>query len=382
MVLQNTLVTMPLRPLFLTLLSVGLFGLTVLGEATNRDRRLVNEERDNLVFKSEDHPDQKKPSARVKLQSSPVIAVEVRSTQKRPVKKILSPPAVLGTEPPEYRLKPGDRIEVSVWGEDMTRELMVGPDGRISYILVGELNVLNMSFKELKTELQEKLDSFLIDPNVSVIGLSYEGNYVSILGAVKNPGRIVIAGGDRLIDVLARAGGLRFEEFGNNQGEIANLANAYLSREGKMVPVDFSRLLYEGDMTQNVRVEIGDFIYIPSSVGQPIYVTGEVNTPTSVPFRGKPTLLDAIAEANGFNNQGQKNKIYLVRGGMVNPQIVTYSFYKIVKGKMENPFLDPGDIIYVPPTTITRIERLSAQIIPFLNVITSSKSAKDSVQEW
>lgn len=378
-VLLSTLATMHPRIILLALVVLGMLTSPLLAnESEKRSRRSAEEKKDNLIFRSEDHPDSTpKPEL-----------TEVVLEKKRPEPKPkVSPRSILNYElptrnPPKYRLKPGDRIEVSVWGEDMTRDLVVGPDGRISYILVGEINVLDMSFSELKAELEKRLDPYLIDPNVSIIGISYEGNHVSILGAVSRPGQIVISGSDRVLDVLAKAGGLRFEEFGNNQGEIANLQNAYMSRKGKMIPVDFSRLLYEGDMTQNVPVNIGDFIYIPSSLGQPIYVTGEVGSPAAIPFRGQPTLLDAISSSGGINNKGQKSRIYLVRGGMVDPDITTYSFYKIVKGKEENVKLEPGDIIYVPPTTLTRIERLSGQIIPFLNTITSSKSAKTAVENW
>jgi len=377
----DTMVPKSISFTFLLIFTLG--GISQGQDDLMRARRSTKESKDSLIFKSERFPEQKSSQIQPKKKIESLNKTSIASTNppQHSVIKSSNTSSEFKT-PPKYRLKPGDKIEVSVWGEDMTRELVVGPDGRISYILVGELNVLNMSFQELKAKLEKALDPFLIDPNVSIIGLSYEGNHVSILGAIKFPGRVVISGSDRLIDVLAKAGGLRFEEFGNNQGEIANLQNAYLSRNGKMVPVNFPRLLYEGDMTQNVPVQIGDFIYIPSSVGQPIYVTGEVNNPTSLPFRGQPTLLDAVAEAGGFNTQGQKNRIFLVRGGMVNPDIVKFNFYDIVKGKTNNPMLSPGDIIYVPPTTITRIERLSTQIIPFLNAITQSRAAKNSVQDW
>jgi protein involved in polysaccharide export with SLBB domain len=281
-----------------------------------------------------------------------------------------------------YRLKPGDRIEISVWGENMTRQLVVSPDGRISYILVGEIDVLNLTFKELKLKIEQDLSRYLLNPNVTVIGKSFEGNYVSILGAVNSPGRKVVSRSDRVIDVITAAKGLKFENFGDSQGELANLKGAYLSRKGDLVPINFSSLLYEGDMTQNIPVEIGDFIYIPSSVRNPIFITGEVTRPTSMPYRGEPTLLESISKAQGLNIRANPKEVFLVRGGMTNPTITKHNYQKIRTGKELNPNLEPGDIIYVPPTTITRIERLSLQIIPFLNTIINSRTAKTSVQNW
>jgi len=287
-------------------------------------------------------------------------------------------------KPLEYLLKPGDKIEISVWGEDMTKELMVRPDGLISYILIDEIMVTGKTFKELKLEIQEKLSKYIIDPKVSIIGKSFEGNFVSILGAVKDPGRKVVSNSDKIIDVLSKAGGLKFVELGSSgkEGEIANLKNAYLSREGKLVDIDFSKLIYEGDMTQNAPVQIGDFIYIPSSNDVPIYITGEFMRPTSLPFKGRPTLLEAISEGGGLNNDASKQNIKVVRGGLLNPSIINFNYYDIVNGKIKNPYLEPGDIVYVPPTTLTNIERISTQIIPFLDSIIRTGQSKDTLQNW
>ena len=284
----------------------------------------------------------------------------------------------------DYRLKPGDEIEISVWGEDMTKTLTIRPDGKLSYILIDEIDVVGKTFKELKLDLERRLSQYILDPKVSIIGKSFEGNFVSILGAVAKPGRIVVSNSDHLLDVFAKAGGLKFIEIGSSgkAGEVANLRSAYLSRQGRLVPVDFVDLLYEGNMKHNIPVQIGDFIYIPSSGEVPVYVTGEFNRPTSMPFVGKPTLLEAVGEAAGFNIRANKKQIVIVRGGMVKPDLIYYNYFDVISGKVNNPHLEPGDIVYAPPTTITKVERLSAQIIPFLNSIISAGSAKDTVKDW
>lgn len=281
----------------------------------------------------------------------------------------------------DYRLKPGDQIEISVWGEeDMDRVIVIRPDGKISYLLVGEVAVVGLTFKELKKELEERLSKYINEPTVSIIGRSFEGNFVSILGAVKNPGRKVVSKNDRVLDVLAKANGLRFEEFGGRGGEVANLQKAYLSRKGKLLKVNFSDLIYNGDMSQNHLVEIGDFIYIPSSIGAPVFITGEVRGPTSMPFRGQPTLLEAITEAGGFNTKAKKNNVYIVKGGLSNPVVTKVDYNKVVMGDTQNVYLQPGDIVHVPPTTVTKIERLSAQILPFLNAIIDTGAAEDTLK--
>lgn len=291
-------------------------------------------------------------------------------------------PFAKNNERRSYHIKPGDRIEISVWGEDMDRDLVVSPDGTVAYLLIGEVFVLNKTFREVEEQITTRLAPFIIDPKVTVLGKSYEGNYVSILGAVSKPGRQIVNNNDCILDVITRAGGLKFSELGDSQGEIANLKGAYLSRNGQRINIDFTSLLYEGDMSQNISVRIGDFIYIPSAIGQHVYVTGEVNSPSAIPFRGRPTLLQVITQSGGLNIQAHRRRIMLVRGSLDNPLITEFNFQKIMVGQSTNPYLNPGDIVHVPPTTLTKIERVSTQIIPFLNTIISGKQAKDSVTDW
>ncbi len=112
----------------------------------------------------------------------------------------------------DYRLKPEDRVEISVFGEEMTREIVVRPDGKISYLLVGEVDALGLTLDDLRKELERRLSEYIVNPRVTVIGTSFAGNFVSILGAVHTPGRKVVSKNDHVLDVISMAGGLRFED--------------------------------------------------------------------------------------------------------------------------------------------------------------------------
>jgi polysaccharide export outer membrane protein len=331
------------------------------------------------VINSQASPIENIPSqATYRVPQEALLTIEEKKPQSIPSIKTLTP------SNKEYRLKPGDKIEISVWGEDMTKELIVRPDGMISYILIDEIVVVGKTFTELKLEIQKRLSKYIIEPKVSIIGKSFEGNFVSILGAVKTPGRKVVSNSDHILDVISKAEGLKFVDIGNTGkvGEIANLRNAYLSRGGRLVKVDFTKLIYEGDMTQNIPIQIGDFIYIPSSIDMPIYITGEFNSPTSLPYTGKPTLLEAVSAGRGFNNDASKKYLKVVRGGLVKPTILDFNYYDIISGQIQNPQLEPGDILYAPPTNLTKIERISTQIIPFLDSIIKTGSSKDTIRDW
>jgi polysaccharide export outer membrane protein len=131
-------------------------------------------------------------------------------------------------------------------------------------------------------------------------------------------------------------------------------------------------------MSQNIPVQVGDFIYIPSSTTQQVFVLGEVNHPRSMPYRYTTTLLEAVTSAGGFNETTAcKRSVCIVRGSLTKPEIIIVNFNKIVSGKENNIVLDPGDIVYVPSTFITDVSRVSRQIIPFLNVIILGDEAVD-----
>ena len=284
----------------------------------------------------------------------------------------------------DYHIKPGDQMEISVFGEpDMRKKIIVQPDGKLSYFLVGEITVVEMTFSELRTEVEKRLSKYILSPSVTIIGEKYEGNYITVLGAVKKPGRHSVFQTDRVIDALSRAEGLKFitSDDSSFAGEIANLKLAYLSRNGELLDVDFVRLINNGDMSQNIPVQVGDFIYIPSSTTQQVFVLGEVNLPRSIPFRATTTLLEAITSANGFNESTAcKRSVCVIKGSLVKPEIKIVNFNKILKGKELNIVLDPGDIVYVPSTFVTDVERISGQIIPFLNSIINADNALDATQ--
>jgi len=284
----------------------------------------------------------------------------------------------------DYHIKPGDQMEISVFGEpDMRKVIIVQPDGKLSYFLVGEITAVGMTFGELRKEIEKRLSKYILSPSVTIIGEKYEGNYITVLGAVRKPGRHSVFQTDRVIDALSRAEGLKFIETDDSSfaGELANLNLAYFSRDGKLLDVDFAKLINNGDMSQNIPVQVGDFIYIPSSTTQQVFVLGEVNRPRSMPYRYTTTLLEAVTSAGGFNETTAcKRSVCIVRGSLTKPEIIIVNFNKIVSGKENNIVLDPGDIVYVPSTFLTDVSRVSRQIIPFLNVIILGDEAVDVVE--
>jgi len=278
------------------------------------------------------------------------------------------------TKRKHYYISAGDKLEISVWGfPDLTKEVVVRPDGYISYILVGDIQAEGKTISKLTNEIQKRLSKYIRHPKVTIIGRYFTSKQssASILGAVAAPGLYTLSEGTHLLDFLAMAKGLKYNTLGQ---PVYNLKMSYLSRNGKVVPVDFSALLEQGDMSQNIEMKSGDFIYIASSQARSAFVVGAVKMPCKVRFDVEITLLDAIATAGGLADGARPNPLYVVRDSLLKPTVIKKNFYDIIKGKEKNIYLKPGDIVYVPRSALSKIAELPNKVIPFLNLILQSNA--------
>jgi polysaccharide export outer membrane protein len=125
-------------------------------------------------------------------------------------------------------------------------------------------------------------------------------------------------------------------------------------------------------MENNVHLDDGDVIYVPSIDYARVYVLGEVLRPMAVPVRtGRISLAEAVAEAGGFNETtAYKSQIKIIRGGMADAQVFTVNFNDMVKGKVPDyAMLKPGDIVYVPSSGLAKWDRVMGLIMPSLSRI-------------
>ena len=81
--------------------------------------------------------------------------------------------------------------------------------------------------------------------------------------------------------------------------ELADLKRSFVLRHGKLLPVDFNRLLHEGDLSQNIYLEPDDFVYLPAATARQVYVLGAVTQPRPVPYMEGMTVAGAVASAYG-----------------------------------------------------------------------------------
>ncbi len=164
----------------------------------------------------------------------------------------------MGEVAQDYRIVPGDILEISVWREEGLKEkVLVRPDGGISFPLLGDLPAGGLSVEQLRGELAARLGEFLSEPEVTVAVVS-TNQKVYVLGKVNRPGDIPMPKRVTVMQALAMAGGLTPYA---DHDDIA-----VLRREG----AETLRFLFDYDgvaggetLEQNILLRDGDVVVVP-----------------------------------------------------------------------------------------------------------------------
>jgi len=140
-----------------------------------------------------------------------------------------------------------------------------------------------------------------------------------------------------------------------------------MTRGTTVLSVDFVKLFREGDATQDLPVENGDYIFIPSQVERRVYVVGEVNRPGIIQYSGQLDLVAALAAAGFVRYTGREGSVHVVRGNLRDPLVMRVDMNRVWRGQLGQQIpLQSGDIVFVPPTVLTSWNRLLAQLLPSL----------------
>lgn len=273
----------------------------------------------------------------------------------------------------EYRIAAGDTLDIMVFGHpDMRKEIPVRPDGKISYRLVGDVAAEGLTPEGLRDQLEADLQQYMRYPQVDVIVKKAREARFTILGKVVRPGLYPIEGHTTLLDAVAMGQGMSSGQYEGSTIELADLKNAFLMRRGKVVPVNFELAIRGGDPYQNITVEDGDYIYIPSALEQEVYVLGEVYDPRAFGFRGRVTLLQAVAEAGGFRSTARLGDVVVLRGLTTSDrQLIPVNVKDIVQGRTDDMELQVGDVVYVPRSRLRNFGDATRDILSVLLVYQS-----------
>lgn len=160
-----------------------------------------------------------------------------------------------------YVIGPGDTLQIVVWRNDeLSTEIPVRPDGKISTPLVDDMVASGKTPSQLGADMEDVLGEFLRTPDVSVM-VTQQGstNQIQVVGEVNSPQALSYHEGLRVLDVMVAVGGLSEFAAGNRARVIRNTGNDQVECRVKV------RNLLDGDLSQNILVFPGDVLVIPES---------------------------------------------------------------------------------------------------------------------
>jgi polysaccharide export outer membrane protein len=121
-----------------------------------------------------------------------------------------APPTEVAVAPSDagYKLRPGDLLQISVWKEtDLQGDVLVRPDGGISFALAGELEAAGHTVAQLTTMLAQRIHRYIPDAVVTVAVKTTGGNRIYVIGKVNRPGDFPLIGPIDVMQALTMAGG-------------------------------------------------------------------------------------------------------------------------------------------------------------------------------
>jgi len=171
-------------------------------------------------------------------------------------------PSTPSPDAANYRIGPGDVLNVFVWhNTDLSAQMPVRPDGRISLPLIGDLVAAGQTPTDLSAQIQDKLKAFVKDPLVTVIPTQFVGMYtrqVRVIGEAVQPRAIPYSANMTALDVMIAVGGLtKYAD-----GDRAVLVRSLNGKE-QSYQMHLDSLVRDGDVSQNVALQPGDILIIP-----------------------------------------------------------------------------------------------------------------------
>jgi polysaccharide biosynthesis/export protein len=158
-----------------------------------------------------------------------------------------------------YQIGIGDILGISVWKDEaLTKEVVVLPDGVISFPLLGLLKAAGKTVGQFKAELEERISQYVPDPVLNIEVKQVNSMIVYVIGRVNNPNRFVLNTNVSVLQALAMAGGL-------NPFAKRNSVKVFRNEGGatRTLPFQYDDVVEGRHLEQNVELKRGDVIVVP-----------------------------------------------------------------------------------------------------------------------
>ncbi len=176
------------------------------------------------------------------------------------------PDVIIPPGPPQegFVLGPEDVIEVVVWkNPDLSRQVVIRPDGRVSLPLIGDVLASGFTADQLSSDIGERFKAYKENPSVSVNVVSVNSYYVFMVGEFGNPGKLQLKTYTTLLQAISLAGGFTQFASRNDIRIVRNLVNLDGSIKELRIPIRYDDLISDDGGVYNITLISGDTVIVP-----------------------------------------------------------------------------------------------------------------------
>ena len=166
------------------------------------------------------------------------------------------------TVTPDYIMGPEDVLEITVWkNADLSKQVQVRPDGRISLPLIGDVSAVGRTAAQLTEEISARLKSYMENPTVSILVREVNSYQIYVLGEVNAPGKYPLKSKTTLLQAITIAHGFT---------QVAARNKIVVFRFGKdgeglnKIKASYDDIVLRDGSDQNIELKPGDQIVVPS----------------------------------------------------------------------------------------------------------------------
>lgn len=226
--------------------------------------------------------------------------------------------------PVNYRLGPGDQLQIEVWGaSEANITQKVTPDGYISIPNVGPINVNGLTVQAASNRIKAKLSQIYsgmassnvnLSTNVKVSLGQIRTIQVNIMGEVARPGTYALSSFSTVFHALYKAGGM---------SRMGSLRNIKVVRGGRTVAtVDVYDYIINGRSHSDIRLQEGDVI-LASPYEALVLIKGKVKRPMYYEMKSSESIRTLIGFAGGFSNDAYRGSVTVDRNNSKERTVAT-----------------------------------------------------------
>ena len=267
-----------------------------------------------------------------------------------------------------YVLGPDDLFTIQVLNAEEFKEKVpfrVDSDGNVNVPLIGRVRAAGLSISQFESEVARGLQAYYIHPQVAVSIVEFHGRPISVLGAVDKPGIQYLRGGEKLVEVIAHAGGPRADAGRtvtvSRRKEYGKIPVPNATEDPALqlstVELDLNELIGGNNALLNISIEPHDVVTV--SRADMVYVLGEVMKSGAfvVNNREEISVLRALAMAGGLSRTASAGSARILRRipNEQHRQEIIVNLGRVVKSKDPDMILRSEDILYVPGSTTKKV---------------------------